>query len=233
MRRGLPTINSLYDDLVSTILGDYIYTKSLVELIDRGEDAILRVVTRTTYKMSIGEMLQIQQKRNPIPSEEDYLELVNAKTASLMSASCEVGAIVAGFEGDRLENLRQFGLDLGRAYQITDDIFDYVGDAGQLGKHGKSDLGEGKVTLPLIKALARCKNEERDRVLEILGQKGVAADEWVFVLKLLRDYGALEECRTVALASADRAIARLAEFDESPYLAGLRQAVEYAVKRSH
>jgi octaprenyl-diphosphate synthase len=233
MRRGLPTINSLYNDLVSTILGDYIYTKSLVELTERGEHRIMEVVTRTTYQMSIGEMLQIQQKQNPTPTEEDYLELVDAKTASLMSASCEVGALVAGFDEKRVESLRLFGVELGRAYQITDDVFDYIGDSGALGKYGKSDLAEGKVTLPLILALDRCKEDERARVHEILGKDAVTPDDWSFVIELLQTHGALEECRSRALASAERALKQLEGIRPSVFLDGLRQAVDYAVTRSH
>ena len=233
MRRGLPTINALYNDLVSTILGDYIYTKSLVELTERGEQRIMEVVTRTTYQMSIGEMLQIQQKRNPTPTEEDYLELVDAKTASLMSASCEVGALVGGLDEERVERIRLFGAELGRAYQITDDVFDYVGDSGALGKYGRSDLAEGKVTLPLILALDRCTEEARGRVLEILGRGNVTSDDWSFVIDLLQAHGVLEECRSRALALAERALKQIEGIRPSIFLDGLRQAVDYAVTRSH
>lgn len=233
MRRGLPTINSLYNDLVSTILGDYIYTKSLVELTEQGESDIMAVVTRTTYQMSIGEMLQIQQKQSPDVTEEDYLELVDAKTASLMSASCEVGALVAGFEEKRVEKLRTFGMELGRAYQITDDIFDYVGDSGELGKFGHSDLAEGKVTLPLIRALAKCTEEERNRVHEILGKENVTESDWRFVIDLLKERNALDECRASALASAERALEELDGIAPSVFLDGLKRAVHYAVTRSH
>lgn len=233
LRRGLPTINALYNDLVATILGDYIYTKVLVDLFDGGEDRIVRVVARTCYEMSIGEMLQIQQKRHVDLLEKDYLELVDAKTASLMAASCEVGAIVGGFSPEVVEDWRQFGMDLGRAYQITDDVFDYVGDAGQLGKGAHSDLAEGKVTLPLIRALAKCDARERAAVADILTRPSLTAEDWRFVLELLRSHAALEECREVAQACAARAVARLDAFPPSIYLDGVRQAVDYAVTRSH
>ena len=233
LRRGMPTINSLYNDLVSTILGDYIYTKVLVDLIDRGEDAILKVVARTTYQMSIGEMLQIQQKRNPALTEPDYMELVDAKTASLMASSCEIGAILAGFGASQTDSLRAFGIDLGRAYQITDDIFDYVGDAGQLGKYGLSDLAEGKVTLPLIRALAVCREDQKARVRDILDSPNLSREDWSFVLDLLATTGALEECRHAAQGFAQQALDRLAGMPPSRYLDGLHQAVDYAVKRSH
>ncbi|MBD3162727.1 MAG: hypothetical protein GF346_10105 [Candidatus Eisenbacteria bacterium] len=223
----------MYNDLVSTILGDYIYTKSLVDLIDRGEDRILRAITRTTYQMSIGEMLQIHQKRSPFPSEKDYMELVDAKTASLMSASCEVGALVADLDEDRILLLREFGLELGRAYQITDDIFDYVGDAGQLGKSSRSDLAEGKVTLPLIRALDRSNEAARERMREILERKNVEPDDWKFVIALLDRHGTLDECRASAMEAADRALSKLDRFSASVYLDGLREAVRYAVARSH
>jgi len=233
LRRGLPTINALYDDLVATILGDYIYTKVLVELIERREEAVLRVVARATYEMSIGEMLQIQQKRNADLIESDYLELVNAKTASLMAAACEIGGIVAGLPPEQVETLRQFGMDLGRAYQITDDVFDYIGDAGELGKFGQSDLAEGKVTLPLIRALTRSGEEDRKRVAEILHRPVLASADWQFVFDLLKGKGAFEECREVALDSARQAHRRLDGFPPSMYLTGIHQAVEYAVHRSH
>ena len=233
LRRGLPTINALYNDLVATIVGDYIYTKVLMELTDRGEDAIVRIVTRTTYEMSIGEMLQIQQKRNPLLTEGEYLELVDAKTASLMAASCEVGGIVAGVPASQVESLHRFGMRLGRAYQITDDIFDYVGDAGELGKYGLSDLAEGKVTLPLIRALSRSSGAEKRRVYKILERPDLTAEDWRFVLEFLRVHGALDECRQVALASAQDALRQLDGFPASGYLTGVHQAVEYAVTRSH
>jgi octaprenyl-diphosphate synthase len=229
----LPTINALYDDLVATILGDYIYTKVLVELLDRKEDAVVRVVARATYEMSIGEMLQIQQKRNVDLIESDYLELVDAKTASLMAAACEVGGLVAGLATEQVETLRRFGMELGRAYQITDDVFDYIGDAGELGKFGQSDLSEGKVTLPLIRALSRSNGEERSRVAEILQRPVLTSADWQFVFLLLKEKGAFEECREVALASARQAHRCLEGFPPSTYLTGIHQAVEYAVKRSH
>jgi octaprenyl-diphosphate synthase len=122
-----------------------------VTLIDRGEGPVTGVVARTAYQMSIGEMLQIQQKRNPALTEGDYLELVDAKTASLMAASCEVGALVAGFSEEDRRAVQTFGMELGRAYQITDDLLDYVGDVGELGKIRNL---AAKVTLPLIRALA-------------------------------------------------------------------------------
>ncbi|MBM3286451.1 MAG: polyprenyl synthetase family protein [Candidatus Eisenbacteria bacterium] len=233
LRRGMPTINSLYNDLVSTIFGDYIYTKALVELIDRNDDDLFRVVTRTTYQMSIGEMLQIQQKRCASLKEAEYLELVDAKTASLMAASCEVGALIADLSPEQVESLRAFGTDLGRAYQITDDIFDYVGDTGELGKYGLSDLAEGKVTLPLIRALGACDGRDRSRVEQILRSPELKGEDWRFVLELLASTGALEECRRTALDLAGQAVGRLDGFNPSPYLDGLREAVEYAVKRSH
>ncbi len=233
LRRGMPTINSLYNDLVSTILGDYIYTKAFVDLIDRGEDAILKVVARTTYQMSIGEMLQIQQKRSLGLVEAEYMELVDAKTASLMACSCEIGAILAGFPESEVESLRMFGMEIGRAYQITDDIFDYVGDAGQLGKFGLSDLAEGKVTLPLIRALSVCGSNEKTRVREILAAPNLSQGDWRFVLELLATSGSLEECRDAAHGFAQQALARLEGLPPSPHLDGLRQAVDYAVKRSH
>jgi octaprenyl-diphosphate synthase len=178
-------------------------------------------------------MLQIQQKRNADLIESDYLELVDAKTASLMGAACEVGALIADLPDKQVETLRQFGMDLGRAYQITDDVYDYIGDAGELGKFGQSDLAEGKVTLPLIRALTRSGPDEKARVAEILQRPVLGSADWQFVFDLLKGKGAFEECREVALAAARQAHRRLEGFPPSAYLTGIHQAVEYAVKRSH
>lgn len=126
LRRGLPTINAMYNDLVSTILGDYIYTKAFFELLQHELPQVVPVVARTTYRMSIGEMLQLQQKDDLDLTEEQYFELVDEKTASLMAAATEVGALVGGMERERVERYRRFGQALGRAYQVTDDLFDFL-----------------------------------------------------------------------------------------------------------
>lgn len=241
VRRGLPTINALYDGYVSTILGDFIYTKAFLELIERGMPKVVHVVARTTYRMSIGEMLQIEQRGDLDIDEADYFHLIDEKTASLMSAATHIGALVAGLPDDGVERWRRFGELLGRAYQITDDLFDYIGDQGRLGKGTRSDLIEGKITLPFIHAYARANTQGRARLREFGERRTLDADEWDELLELFTQTGAIEYCRTRASALADEAFSQV-DFDllrasatpgEARLLDAVERAVAYAVQRDH
>ena len=153
LRRGMPTINALFSHQVSVIMGDYLYSRAVTELVHLNDLEPLRVLSRVTNEMTIGEMRQLLA-HDPLQfSEEEYDLLIQSKTASLVSGACEVGALQAR-PADRLA-LRRFGEALGMAFQIVDDLLDYVGDSSVTGKPSGSDLREHKVTLPLIAALSR------------------------------------------------------------------------------
>jgi octaprenyl-diphosphate synthase len=233
LRRGLPTINALYNDLVSTILGDYIYTKAFHELLQRDLPGVVEVVARTTYRMSIGEMLQLQQKNDLDLTEEAYFQLVDEKTASLMSAATEIGARIGGLDEERALRFRRFGEALGRAYQVTDDLFDFIGSPEVMGKGVRSDLAEGKVTLPLIHALARAGGRERTKLREIASNNAVGSEDWPALLAILESSGSIERCRETAVGLAETALALLREEEESPWRSALEKAVAYAVRRIH
>ena len=233
MRRGLPTLNAMFNDKVATILGDYIYTKAFVELVDRDLPACVPVVARTTYRMTLGEVIGIEQKDDLNISEDDYFRLVDEKTASLMGASAEIGAIIGGFDAERIEQMQHFGEDLGRAYQVTDDLFDYLASQGQIGKGVGSDISAGKVTLPLIHAMRTAREPEREFLGSMVGRKTYEPEEWRRILDLLEETGAMEYSRDLALRLADQAVARLDVLPASPYRDALEKAVAYAVQRSH
>jgi octaprenyl-diphosphate synthase len=233
LRRGLPTINSLYNDLVSTILGDYIYTKAFHELLERNQTTLVPVVARTAYRMSIGEMLQLQQKNDLDLTEEEYFELVDQKTASLMSAASEVGALVGNLGAERVQRLRRFGEALGRAYQVTDDLFDYLGDPAKMGKGVRSDLAEGKITIPIIHALAHAGAKDRVRLKEMVTRRTLTGEEWEILLRILETSGAVDYCRERALALAEAAIEQLQGEEKNEWRVGLERSVAYAVQRNH
>src|SRR6476620_3904891 len=162
LRRGMPTINSLFSHQVSVIMGDYLYSRAVIELVGLDDLEPLRVMSRVTNEMTVGEMRQLLA-HDPLQfSEEEYDLLIQSKTASLVSGACEVGALRAG-TAER-EALRRFGQALGMAFQIVDDLLDYVGDASVTGKPTGSDLREHKVTLPLIAALQRFGEGDRAQV---------------------------------------------------------------------
>ena len=151
LRRGMPTINALFTHQISVIMGDFLYSRAVVELVRVGDMAPLQVLAHATNQMTIGEMRQLTALDALRFSEDDYDALIHAKTASLISAACEIGAI-AGAARHR-EALARYGLRLGMAFQIVDDLLDYTADATTTGKPTGLDLREHKVTLPLIHAL--------------------------------------------------------------------------------
>jgi octaprenyl-diphosphate synthase len=233
LRRGRPTLNAIYDDFGATVVGDFVYTKALVNLMDRNLHEVLDRVARTAYRMSMGEMLQLQHRGSLEIPEEGYFELIDYKTASLMSCSCEVGTLFSAKGKKNRERFREFGHHLGLAYQITDDLFDFVGDSQQLGKILKSDLQEGKVTLPMIHALSQSTPAEKKEIHRIVQGPSMDSGDWDKILDLLDRYSGLDYGRRRALELADRARALLENEDQTPYLEALALAVDYAVARTH
>lgn len=233
VRRGLPTINALFNDQVSTILGDYIFTKAMYELVERKLDTLVPVVARTIYHMSIGEMMQIQQKEDLDLSEDAYFELVDKKTASLMGASTEIGALVGRLGPERTARFRQFGELLGRAYQVTDDLFDFIGDPARIGKGVRTDLPDGKVTLPLIRGLSGATGRDRVRLRELAARKDPGPEGWDDLLTILERAGAITSCRDTARALAGECVLTLCEEPPSRWRDALELAVAYAVHRLH
>ena len=175
LRRGMPTINSLFSHQVSVIMGDYLYSRAVIELVRLDDLEPLRVLSRVTNEMTVGEMRQLLA-HDPLEfSEEQYDLLIRAKTASLVSGACEIGALRAAPE--ERGALRRFGEALGMAFQIVDDLLDYTEDASVTGKPFGSDLREHKVTLPLIAALPRMEEAERRQVARLLIRRSPSDDQ--------------------------------------------------------
>jgi octaprenyl-diphosphate synthase len=233
VRRGQPTINALWNDRVAVIFGDYLYTKAFETLVRERLWKPVAVLSRTAHRMSFGEMLAMEQKSNLDLSEEDYFRFISEKTASLISAACEIGAAV-GYDDERVhDEFRDFGHEIGMAYQITDDLFDYYGDAGALGKDIGSDLREGKVTLPVIRALRTAPRKDYDLVAKIVAERAMSRSEWEDVSRMLRESDAFGYSEKLALDFASRARARLEGFPDSIYKDALALAVSFVVQRCH
>jgi octaprenyl-diphosphate synthase len=229
LRRGMPTINALFSHQVSVIMGDYLYSRAVIELVGLDDLEPLRVMSRVTNEMTVGEMRQLLA-HDPLQfSEEEYDLLIQSKTASLVSGACEVGALRAT-PAER-EALRRYGLALGMAFQIVDDLLDYVGDASVTGKPTGSDLREHKVTLPLIAALQRFGERDRARVAELLRTpeptEGLIQD----VVAAVADAGGLEYARGRALRLAEQADRELDGLAPSPARDLLRASITYVVDR--
>lgn len=228
-RRGMPTINALFSHQVSVIMGDYLYSRAVTELVRLDDLEPLRILGRVTNEMTVGEMRQLLAHDRLAFSEEQYDLLIRAKTASLMSGACETGAIRA--PAAQRDALREFGLRLGMAFQIVDDLLDYTGDATVTGKPVGADLREHKVTLPLIHALPRLGRAERAEVARLMDTDDPPEGQIAAVIEAVTEAGGLEYARERALAHATTAEAALEALPPSVAREALRASIPYVLDR--
>ena len=229
LRRGMPTVNSQYSHQVAVIMGDYLYSRAIIELVRLDDLEPLRVLSRVTNAMTVGEMRQLLAYEVLDFDEREYELLCRSKTASLFAAACEVGALRA--EPPRRRAMRRYGDALGMAFQIADDLLDYTEAETVTGKPSGLDLREHKVTLPLIAALPRLTPDER-REVEALFRESAPSDAQVTsVVQLVERSGGLEYARERAAAFAAEAEAALDDLPPSQAREALRDAIVYAVER--
>lgn len=229
LRRGMPTINSLFTHQISVIMGDYLYSRAVIELVRLDEFETLRVLSRVTNEMTVGEMRQLLA-HDPLEFTEDQYDLlIRAKTASLLSGAAEVGALAA--PPVERAALRRFGEALGMAFQIVDDLLDYTADAADLGKPSGSDLREHKVTLPLIHALPRMPDVERRGVGRLLRSAEPGDEQITEVISAVARAGGLEYARERAQRLGQQADAELDLLPPSPARDALRASITYVLDR--
>ena len=229
LRRGMPTINALFSHQISVIMGDYLYSRALAELVASSDFEALRVMTRATIAMTVGEMRQLAAVDALAFSEDDYDELIRSKTASLISAACEVGAI-SGAEAHRAA-LKLYGERLGMAFQIADDLLDYTEAQEVTGKPAGLDLREHKVTLPLIAALREMPASARARVDSLFASPEPVDAEIADVVSVVTEYGGLDYARRRGEMFAQQADEALSTLPESPVRAALYDAIGYVMDR--
>lgn len=229
LRRGMPTINTLFSHQVSVIMGDYLYSRAVIELVRLGDLEPLRVLSRITNEMTVGEMRQLLAHDRLQFTEEQYDLLIQAKTASLIAGACEVGALRAAPEV-RVA-LRRFGQALGMAFQVVDDLLDYTEDAAVTGKPSGLDLKEHKVTLPLIAALPHLHAVERQAVSRLMQADEPSEAQVQDVIGAVTRAGGLEYARARALRLASDAEVELDLLPPSPAREALRASITYVVER--
>jgi octaprenyl-diphosphate synthase len=192
MRRGKSPAYKIWGNKATVLVGDFLYARA-IELASRFGDArIAKAIAETVALMSEGEIIQLLQAKTPSFGEEAYLEIINRKTASLISSSCKIGALLAGAGKSEVQALSDYGLYLGQAFQMIDDILDYTADSGELGKGIGADLAEGKITLPLVVAIEKASSIEKDRLLQVLSGGNPSEKELVWVKDLLSSTGGLD-----------------------------------------
>ena len=230
LRRGMPTVNSLWTHQIAIIMGDYLYSRSVTELATLGNLEAVRVLATAANEMSVGEMRQLLSYDALDFSEADYYRLIAAKTASLMSAACEMGALAGSlrFRGE----LKAFGHNLGMAFQIADDLLDYTGSEDVTGKPTGLDLRERKVTLPLVGAMKEMSAADTDQVRHLFTLVEPSDSDVEAVVEVVRKNGGLEYARNRALHYATAAEEALPRLGPCAALDALRASVGYAVDRS-
>tara|TARA_R110002049_G_scaffold307454_1_gene507985 strand:- start:223 stop:1212 length:990 start_codon:yes stop_codon:yes gene_type:complete len=238
MRRGRPTANEQWSNPSSVLVGDFIYSRAFQVLVSIGNMDIMRIIADTTNRIAEGEVLQLINKNNSAATQEGYMNVIRHKTAILFQAAAECGAILAGASPQQQQILRDVGMHIGMAFQLIDDVLDYEGDAATMGKNIGDDLAEGKPTLPLIHAMRTGSKEEAEllkRCIEGAQQDmeaELAQQQLTDVIAIIKRSGSLDYTRDLALAESDKAIALLANLDDSPFRQALIDMANLAVKRA-
>jgi octaprenyl-diphosphate synthase len=229
MRRGLPTVNSLFSHQVSVIMGDFLYSRALEALVALGDLDLMRVLTAVSTQLTIGEMRQLAAMDALAFTEADYDALIQAKTASLLSAACETGAMCGAIQ--HREALRRYGERLGMAFQVADDILDYTETALVTGKPSGLDLREHKVTLPLIAALPRLSAAGRADVEALFATEAPSDEQIADVIAHVAEAGGIDSARRRGEEYAHEAEEALSGLPDTPARAALADAILYVMDR--
>lgn len=230
LRRGVPTANAEFGDHASVLVGDFLYSRAFQLLVKVGEMRIMDVMADTTNVISEGEVLQLVNCNDPDTTEESYIQVIDCKTAKLFEAACISGSIVADtpqFD----ESMAKYGMYLGRAYQLMDDVLDYTASADEMGKNLGDDLAEGKPTLPLIFAMREGSQEQSTVIRNAIVSGGL--DNLEQILEIIQNTGALDYTKQRAVEASELAIQSLALLPESEWRNAMINLSRFSVVRQH
>lgn len=230
-RRGRPTANLLWDNKSSVLVGDYLFSRSFQLMTETGSIEVLRILSDASATIAEGEVLQMTAAQDLATDESVYLQVVRGKTAALFSAATEVGGVIAGAPEAHVKALFQYGDALGIAFQIVDDLLDYQGVSAATGKNVGDDFRERKLTLPVIKAVAKADAEERAFWMRTIEKGQQNEGDLDTALALLAKHGALDATKTDALEWADKAKAALKDLPAHDITDMLRDLADYVVER--
>lgn len=231
LRRGRDTANALFGNAASVLVGDFVYSRAFQMMVSTDSMQVMQILADATNVIAEGEVLQLLNMHDPDVTEERYLQVIRSKTAKLFEAATQLGALIAGATPKQIEAAAEYGRSIGTAFQLIDDVLDYSGDAGEIGKNVGDDLREGKPTLPLIYLMQHGSPEERELVRNCI----VNGDESQFdaVLAAITQSGALAYTREQAEIAAQRAATALANLPDSAHRAALMGLTVFAVNRNH
>ncbi|SNX68578.1 octaprenyl-diphosphate synthase [Cereibacter ovatus] len=230
-RRGKPTANLLWDNKSSVLVGDYLFARSFQLMCETGSLRVMDILANASATISEGEVLQLTAAQDLRTTEDIYLQVVRGKTAALFAAATEVGGVIAGVEQEQVDALHAYGDALGIAFQIVDDLLDYGGVDAQIGKNTGDDFRERKLTLPVIKAVAKADLAERDFWVRVI-EKGDQRDgDLAEAHAIMARHGAMEAARADALHWVDVARTSLTKLPEHPLRDMLHDLADFVVER--
>ena len=231
-RRGKPVAHTVWDSATAVLVGDFLLARSLTLAAETGSPRIIRVIAEITEYMSQGEIQQLARKGMTDLAEKEYMHIIKCKTAVLFAGACRSSAILAEVSKDQESALNNYGLNLGFAFQMVDDLLDYTADSTALGKLVGADLREGKLTLPVIHALQSAKTKERERMFGIIQNKDFTKEEFDELVDLLIDHGSIEYTHNRARSFIRNAKQSLDVFSYGPAKELLYDIADYALVRN-
>lgn len=231
-RRKKPTARNIWGNSAAVLGGDFLYSRAAAIALDLNNMQLSKVLNDTSARMVEGQFMELENTHNWYIKKDEYLDIISAKTAVLMSAACRCGAIIAGAEKRAVDHLSEFGLNLGIAFQLIDDILDYTSCEEDFGKPVGKDLREGKITLPLIYTLSDLERAEIDRLEYLFSNHKADDDDYKKLITKVRNSGIIERIRSDAKGYVDKAISFLSFFPRSSIKENLVALGEYMIKRS-
>ncbi len=231
LRRGQESVNHRWTNLISVLMGDYLFAKAFRVLVGSGSLDLIDAISRATERVSIGELRQIEETHNFSISEAEYLEIIADKTASLFSVSCESGPILKERDKASRERLAMFGEKVGTAFQIVDDLLDFVGDPKETGKEPGNDVLNGKVTLPLIHSLRAVSEKSRKEIVSKVGE-GDAKESFQRVYNFIEDNGGIDYAYARADELCQEGLESISSVASSKYLDSLSEMVKFTIRRA-
>ena len=225
LRRGQPTVNGKWDNLFAVITGDYLYCKVFSFLAKNKEFEIISILAATTARMCEGEIAQIARRNDSDISEGEYLSIIEGKTASLFSACCRIGTLTDGTAGHLGDALARYGLNFGMGFQIVDDVLDVTGKEKELGKPVHNDIRDGRLTLPIIRALREAEGTDRTHLSSAIKNR-----DNNLIMQLVNRHDGIESSIETACQYVRKAQNELNHLQDSPYKEGLLRIAEYVLK---
>lgn len=230
LRRGQETANALFGNAASVLVGDFLYSRAFEMMVDVNDMKVMKILAETTNVIAEGEVMQLMNCHDADTTEQRYLDVIHAKTAKLFEAATRLGAVLCGRPEAEEKAMASYGMHLGTAFQLIDDVLDYSSSREEMGKNVGDDLAEGKPTLPLIFAMRNGAKEQSEVVRKAIEDGGL--DYLEPVMQAIKETGAIEYTETTAKNEAELAIKQLEHLPESDYKQALHDLARYSVDRS-